>query len=150
MLLKRWEPISSRAPFNGEMDRIRRHMFRPMYQGSRFWGGANDVTLDVYKEGDNLVVRASVPGVKPEEVDVTINEDTLTITGEAKSEKEVKNEDYLHREHRYGSFRRGVGLPHGYDAAKADASYDNGILTVTISRSEESKSKSLKVNVKPS
>ena len=108
------------------------------------------MALDVYKEGENLVIWAAVPGVKPEEVDVTITEDTLTIAGGAKSEKEVKEEDYLHREYRSGSFRRAVGLPHGYDSAKADASYDNGILTVTIPRSEESKAKSLKVNVKPS
>ena len=148
MLLKRREPFRSLTPFDGEMDRIWRHTFRPIYMWPRFWGGNGEVVLDVYKDGENLVVRAAVPGVKPEEVDVTIIEDTLTIAGEAKSEMEVREEDYLHREYRSGSFRRAVALPHGLDATKADASYDNGILTVTIPRSEESKGKSLKVNVK--
>ena len=148
MLVKRWEPFITLGMIDGEMARMWRHGFQPMHMRTRFWGGNSEIALDVYKEGDDLVIRAALPGVKPEEVEVTITEDTLTIAGERKPEKEVKEEDYLHREYRSGSFRRVVALPHGLDAKKADASYENGILTINVPRSEESIGKTLKVNVK--
>ena len=148
MILKRWEPLVELRRMDTEMDRIRRHMFRPTYLWPRFLPRDGQVAIDVYWDADNLVVRAALPGVKPEEAEVTFADSTLTISGEIKLEKEVKEEEYLHRERRSGNFRRVVALPQGLDTERAEASYDNGILTVTIPKTEESKPKSLKINVK--
>ena len=148
VLLKHWEPFAGLRRMDAEMGRMRRHMLRPLYMQPRFSAGDGHVAIDVYQDADNLTVRAALPGVKPEDVDVTITDNILTIKGDSKSEKEVKEEDYLHREYRNGTFRRAVALPHDLNTEKAEASYDNGILTVTIPKSQESKPKSLKLNVK--
>ena len=147
MLLKRWEPFSELRRMEAGMDRLRGHMFRPTYVRQRLWATNGHVGIDVYEHEENLVVRASVPGVKPEELDVTVTEGALTIKGESKFASEVKEEEYLHREHRLGSFERTVALPKELEIGKANATFENGVLTVTIPHSEESKPKSLKINV---
>ena len=150
VLLKRWEPLAELRRMDADMNRVWRHGFRPLYLRPRLDLGDGRVTIDAYWGDNNLVVRATLPGVKAEDVDVTITGDTLTIKGESKSEaKEVKERNYLYRERSTGSFQRAVALPDGLDRGKGDASYDNGILTVTIPRSEESKPKALKISVKP-
>ena len=83
-----------------------------------------------------------------EEVDITITGDTLTIKGETKVKEEVKREDYLHQEHRYGAFTRSVTLPSGLDTDKAGASFEDGILTLTIPKSEQVKPKQIKIKAK--
>ncbi len=148
MLLKRWEPFADIRRADRDIDRFWRHMFRPTYQWPRNWDGNGYLPIDVYNDGDNLVVRAELPGFGLEDVDVTITENTLTIKGEHKVEKEVKEENYLHREHRAGAFRRSITLPRDLDTEKAAATHENGILTVTIPKSEEAKPKTLKVEVK--
>ena len=75
----------------------------------------------MYQETDHLVVRAAMPGVKPEDLEVTVADNALTIRGEAKIENEVKEEKYLHRERRFGSFKRTVALPEGTAAEDASA-----------------------------
>ena len=147
MLLKRWEPFAGLTKMDTDMDRMWRHMFRPHYTWPRLWGVDGHPAVDIYQDADHVVVRAALPGIKPEDMEVTITEDALTIKGERKDEKEVKEENYLHREHRYGAFRRAVALPLGLDAAKAKASYENGILTVTVPKTEGSRPKSLKIDV---
>ena len=148
MLLKRWEPFAGLRRYDSEIDRLWRHPIRALYTRPYYWGGSGQMSVDVYRDGENLVVRASLPGVKPEDVDVSFTDNALTINGESKLEREVKEEEYLYREHRSSSFKRSVALPDGLNTDKADASYDNGVLTVTIPTSEPSKRKSLKVNVK--
>ena len=148
MLLKRWEPFTELHRLDREMDRMRRQTFRPFHTWPHYWHENGRVDIDVYQDADNLVVRATLPGVKPEDAEVTVVDGTLSIKGEAKFEKEIKEAEYLHREHRYGAFHRTVALPRELNAEKAEATYDNGILTVTIPRSEGSKHKPLKINVK--
>ena len=148
MLIRRWQPFGELKSMETELDREWNRAFRPFHARPRFWAVDGRVNIDVFWAGESLTVRASLPGVKPEDVEVIVTDDTLTIKGETKLEKEVKEEEYLHREHRHGAFRRAVALPHNLDTEKADASYENGILTVTIPKVEESKSKSLKINVK--
>lgn len=148
MLLKRWEPFADIRRADRDIDRFWRQMFRPTYHWPRNWDGNGYLPIDVYNDGDNLVVRAELPGVGLEDVDVAITENTLTIKGEHKVEKEVKEENYLHREHRAGAFRRSIALPPDLDTEKAAATHENGILTVTIPKSEEAKPKTLKVEVK--
>jgi HSP20 family protein len=90
----------------------------------------------------------SVPGFKPEDVELTIEGDQLTVRGHTKEEKEVKKEDYLMNERRTSSFVRRVSLPKGLDTDKAEASYDDGVLTVTFPKSKDATAKSIKVKVK--
>ena len=88
--------------------------------------------MDIYQTPNEVVVKAALPGLKPEDVNIDIAGDTLTIKGESKAEQEIKREDYLYREKRYGAFCRSVLLPSGLKADKAEATMEDGILTVTI------------------
>ena len=104
--------------------------------------------IDVYQTENEVVVKATVPGVKPEEVNVNIADNILTIKGETKAEEKIEHEDYLYKEHRYGTFRRSVALPRGLNTEKAEASFENGVLTLTIPKTEEAKPKQIKIKAK--
>jgi HSP20 family protein len=106
------------------------------------------LAVDVYETPDNVVVKTAVPGVKPEEIDITITGDTLTISGATKFEEKVEREDYIRKELRYGSFSRSVNLPSGLNVEKAEATFENGLLTLTIPKAEEAKPKAIKVKAK--
>ena len=147
MLLKRWEPFGDVRRADNELYRFWRRAFPASYflrPTGKYLGQA---AVDVYEEGDNLVVRATLPGVKPEDVDASITDNTLTIEAKSTLDEEVK-EEYIHREHRFGEFRRVVALPRGLETDKAEAVYENGVLTIRVPRAEDVKKKSLKINVK--
>jgi HSP20 family protein len=108
------------------------------------------LAIDMYKDDGNLVVKAEVPGVKPEELEITIKDNVLNIAGETKTEEEVKRENYIRRERRYGSFLRSVVLPAEAESDQAEATFEEGLLTVTIPVAEEAKSDSVKVEIKES
>ena len=148
MLLKRWEPFGGVRRLDGDFDRMWRHAFRPYYMRPISGNEHSPMELDVYQDADSLKVRATIPGIKPEDVDVSITDHTLTIKGETKSEKELTEGEYLHRERYTGAFHRTVNLPNYVDTEKAGASYENGVLTVTLPKREEIKPKALKVEVK--
>jgi HSP20 family protein len=97
-------------------------------EGVSEWAPAVDATT---KDG-NLVIRAELPGVKPEDVDISLHENVLTISGERKAEQEEERGGYYIRERRYGSFSRSFTLPQGTDESKVRARYDNGVLEVTV------------------
>ncbi|MDH7486995.1 MAG: Hsp20/alpha crystallin family protein [Anaerolineae bacterium] len=146
--LVRWEPMRDLVSLREAMDRLFEESF--VQPWGRWFGAAEEgfLPVDVYETKDAVVVEASVPGVKPEDVDVSITGDTLTIKGETKSEKKVERENYIRQERRYGSFCRAVTLPEGLDRDKAEANFENGVLTITFPKSEEVKPKSIKVKVK--
>jgi HSP20 family protein len=129
------------------MDRLFEDSF---VRSSRFWADSEggDVLLDVYQTPNDVVVKASLPGIKPEEVNISITGDVLTIKGEHKEEKEVKEKDYLIKEHRYGSFSRSITIPISVKSDKAEAIFENGILTLTLPKSEEVKPKQIKIKPK--
>ena len=104
--------------------------------------------IDVYHTDNEVVVKATPPGVKPEEVDITITGDTLNVKGETKAEESIEDGDYLYREHRHGTFSRSVTLPHGLNTDKSEANFENGVLTLTIPKSAKVKPKSIKVKAK--
>jgi HSP20 family protein len=89
-----------------------------------------------------------LPGVKPEDVNIDITGDTLTVKGESKAEQEVKREDYLYQERRCGAFSRSVVFPSGLKPDKAEATMEDGVLTLTVPKAEEVKPKSIKVKAK--
>jgi HSP20 family protein len=110
----------------------------------RTWG----LAVDMYETDDHLVVKASVPGVKPEHLDISIQGETLTIKGELKEEHEKKEERYHYRERRYGAFNRILMLPYPIQAGKVEAIFENGVLTLTMPKAEEVKPKVIKVKEK--
>ena len=97
-----------------------------------------------------MVVKASLPGVKPGDINVTIENNVLSISGNTATEEEHKEGNYLMRERRTGSFQRSIRLPDTIDANKAESSYDSGVLTIKLPKTEASKPKQLKVDVKDS
>ncbi|MBI4301999.1 MAG: Hsp20/alpha crystallin family protein [Chloroflexi bacterium] len=146
MSIARWDPFRELATMREAVDRLFEESFlRP----HRHWdGGMTGVPLDMYQTADDVVVKAALPGVRPEDVDISIMGDTLTIRGETNAQEEVKREDYLYQEHRYGAFSRTVNLPGALNTDKAEAIFENGVLTLTIPKAEEAKPKSIKVQVK--
>jgi HSP20 family protein len=146
--LIRWEPFNELVSLRDAMDRL----FEDSFVRPRFgWVTplrAADLAVDMYETKDEVVVKASLSGIKPEEVDVTIMGDTLTIRGESKEENEIKEADYIRKERRYGAFSRSVTLPSGLKSDKADATFENGMLTLKIPKSEEIKPKSIRVKAK--
>jgi HSP20 family protein len=106
--------------------------------------------LDIYEEGENLVVKASIPGLKPEDLKVEVRDDILTITGETKEDKEEKERNYHLREHRATRYERSVMLPNAVKIDKAEAVFENGKLILTLPRSGEVKAKSIPVKASKS
>jgi HSP20 family protein len=144
----RWQPFSDMLALRQAMDRLFDDSFvRPSRLTTAFGEGA-DLPVDMYQTDDSVVVKASVPGIKPEEVEVTITGDTLTIKGETRTEEEVKKDNYFHQEIGYGAFHRSILLPSSLQTDKAEATFDNGILTLTIPKAEETKPKQIKIKPK--
>jgi HSP20 family protein len=123
--LTRWEPFAELADIRSRFDR----MLGELGEGrEREWTPAIDVTRD---NGD-LVVRADVPGIKPEEIKIEVQDDTLTLSGKHEESKEDKEKGYVRRERRFGAFSRSMALPAGVDAGKIKARTKDGVLEVKI------------------
>ena len=146
MTLRRWEPFNELRRMEDVFGRMRPIFLRPNRMVRR-WSEERELPLDIFQTEDNVTVKASVPGIKPEDVEVTVEGNTLTLRGETKAEEETKEENLLLQERRYGSFCRSVTLPTGLDTGKAEASYENGVLTLSIPKRGETKPKSIKVKV---
>jgi HSP20 family protein len=101
--------------------------------------------VDVVEDENAYIVKAAMPGVKPEEVEVTLQNNVLTLKGEAKADKEIKEENYHLRERRYGSFMRSLTLPASVKADMIEAKHEDGVLTVRLPKMEEDKPKKLAI-----
>jgi len=149
MTMQRWEPFKEMMTLRNAMDKLFEDSFvRPtswFFEGE----GRGAVALDMYQTDNDVVVQASLPGFKPEEVEISITGDTLTLKGEHKEEKETKEEDYFFRERRYGSFNRTVTIPVGVKSEKAEATFENGVLTLTLPKAEEAKPKQIRIKARP-
>jgi len=146
--LVRWSPARDMVSLRQAMDQLFAESFlRPDIFGFGE-SPAGALPLDVYETDNDVVVTATVPGVKPEEIEVTVTGDLLTIKGEFKSEEKVEKRNYLRQERRYGSFCRQVGLPAGVDSNKAKATFENGVLTLELPKVEAVKAKTVKVVAK--
>jgi len=137
-----------------EMDRMMAdffgHRMRPWWPER--WFRTNEVevaapAVDVFEEKDDIVVKAELPGMDKENIEVNLADHTLTIKGEKKKEEEVKEENYYRSERSYGTFLRTVELPKDVPAEKVKACFKNGILEVRMPKTEEAKAKDVKVKV---
>ncbi len=126
------------------MDRMLEDAFVMPREGGEGWGGP---AMDVYEEGDDLVVEAHLPGIKPEDVDVSVERGVLTISGKTESEQECKERNYLLREKRSSRFTRSLQLPAMYQADNCRADFENGVLRLVFPKAEEAKPRKINVQV---
>ena len=137
--LTRWEPFAELAELRSRFDRF----FDDWLDGhERAWTPA----IDVVREDDHLVLRADLPGIKPEEVSIEVEDDILKVSGEHRESKEEKDKHYVRRERRYGSFSRSMALPVGVDAKKIKAKTHDGVVEVTIPLPKEAKKEPVRIN----
>lgn len=129
--------------------------FSPASDIDRFFGEAflpfvaqgYTPAVDMYQDNDNLIVEMSLPGINADDVDVSVENDVLTISGETHDKSEVKRENYYRKEMRCGAFSRSVILPFAVKGDKASADYEKGVLRVTLPKAEEAKQKKITVNL---
>jgi len=141
-----WRPFGELSSLRREMDRLWENFFgeKPL---TRMWEREWAPSLDISETRDNFVVKAEVPGIDAKDIDISLTGDVLTIKGEKKQEREEKEEDYHLVERSYGSYSRSVRLPAEVESNKIKASYKNGILNITLPKSEKVKAKEVKIKV---
>lgn len=146
-MLTRWEPFRDMRRIHDMLDRV---MDDSMGGTTQWYEGM--APIDVYQDDDEIVVEASLPGVAPEDVDISVTGDTLTLRGTTKLEREDNNggshRRYSVRERRYTSFARSITLPSSVNADKAQAEIENGILTLHIPKAEEAKPRQISVKAR--
>ena len=125
------------------MDRLLEDAVVAPRQGGTSWGGP---PLDIYEEGDTLVVEAQLPGLKADDIDVNVERGILTISGKTSTEPESKGRNYLVREQHVGQFSRSLQLPAVYTADPSTASYEHGILRLVFPKSEQAKPRRIQLN----
>jgi HSP20 family protein len=143
--ITRWDPFRDLDSIQDELNRLFGRTFsgpekaRPGVMGG--WVPA----LDVYETADEVVVSAELPGLDPKEVEVSVEDSTLTIRGQRQFEQETDEQNYHRIERRYGSFTRSIRLPQTADADKIQARFDKGVLKVEVPKREEAKPKRIEV-----
>lgn len=145
MDLIKWEPFPEFVSLRQAMDRMLEDSFVLPARLDGVLGRSPALPVDVYQTPNEMVIKADLPGAKPEEVEVSITGDTLTIKGESKDETEVKRDGYFLKERRFGSFSRSLTLPPGLNSDSVEAKFENGVLTLTVPKAEEVKPKQIKI-----
>lgn len=143
--LARWEPMREMQTMRSLMDRF---FDEPFFAAPQLWSQRSEtfpLPLDVIEEEGQYIVRASMPGVDPDQVEITLTDNVLTIKGETKAESEKTEANYHVRERHYGSFMRHVTLPATVESEKVEAVHENGVLTLRLPKSEAVKPKKIAV-----
>lgn len=144
MTLTRWSPVSGLAAL--EIDRLNR-MFESAFSGESLSHGAWVPAVDILETaGKDVVVKVDLPAIKREDIKVTVENNVLTIEGERKTEVSEDQQKYHRVERSAGAFRRSFTVPTSVDAARVEAGYQDGVLTVTLPRREESRPRQIQVN----
>lgn len=148
MSITRWKPGNEMPSLRGAMSR--------MFDDSFFWpqdwlatqSGGENIPLDIYEDGDDLVVKATLPGMKPEDLSVEVRENVLSISGETREEDERKGKGYHLKERRFGQVKRQVALPYEVKVEQAKAEFEDGVLTLRLPKTETSMGRKIQVKVK--
>jgi HSP20 family protein len=145
MALMKWEPSEGLTALRREMDRL----FEDFFGGraGSLWERAGEPAVEMSDTKDAVVVKAQVPGMSKENVQVSMTEGALTLKGEMKEEEKKEDKNYHRREFRYGAFTRTIPLPMAVQADKATAQLKDGVLEITIPKSEQTKVKEIPVKV---
>jgi HSP20 family protein len=149
MTLVRWsDPIREFAQFQDRINRALTDTYGRGYDEGLLTTGTWLPPVDIYHNGDHeVVLKAELPDMTREDIDITVDKGTLTIKGDKKASSEVKEEQFHRIERRYGAFSRSFTLPASVDATKVSAEYRNGVLTVRLPLREEAKPRQIKVDV---
>lgn len=139
MAIIRWDPFREMTGMQDQVDRLWRGLLEGRRQES--WLPA----VDVFDTKEAVVLKAELAGMDPEEIEIEVDDNVLTIKGERRFEEKVDEERYYRIERRFGSFQRSLALPQGVRADEIIAAYDDGILTVTVPKAEEEKPKKIEV-----
>jgi HSP20 family protein len=149
-LLTRWEPFREFSTMQDRMNRMNR-LFRESYSPQ---GPEEALTttsyappVDIYEDEHNITLKLEVPGIDEKDINVRIENTTLTVHGERKIEKEEKEENFRRVERQYGEFTRSFTLPSSVDPGQVSARYDKGVLKINLAKKAEAKPKQIKVNV---
>jgi len=145
--LTRWDPAAEIAAMRNLMDRLFEQSFGrfPAFRNGSEDLGPITLALDVIEQPDSYVIKAAIPGVDPKDVDISVEDDVLTIKGEFSHKEEANEQNYLRREIRYGSFERQLRLPPTVDAEKASASFEHGMLRLVLPKKPEARARSIKI-----
>lgn len=147
MAIVRWEPfrdlLANRDPFNRLFNESFSRFFGDDELSTRPWAPA----VDIYETPEDLVLKAELPGVNPNDLEVRVEDSTLYLKGQRKFESEVKEDNYHRIERAYGTFARTFALPNSIQSDKVSAEYKDGVLTLTLPKREEAKPKTIKVAV---
>jgi HSP20 family protein len=139
------EPTGELSRIRNEINRIFQNPFQLLTPGTSFFEGW-EPNIDVYEDKDKVTVRAELPGMKPGDIEATVQGDTLTISGERRQEEEEKEGEIYRAERFFGRFQRVITLPQEVEADKIKASYKDGVLTIECPKSEAGKPKKIQVN----
>lgn len=143
-MLARWDPFQEMMTLRNAVDRLFDASMTPLDSTRPLaWG----LPLDVIENEDAYLVKANLPGIQPDDIEITFTDNVLTIKGEMKSEDEVKEARYHMRERRYGAFSRSITLGDRVNGEKIQASYDSGVLTLSLPKAEEARPK--RIEIKP-
>ncbi len=145
--ITRYDPLGEMVSLRQAMDRL----FEDSFVSPLSWrtiSGGESITpaIDVHETADDVVVTAALPGVKPEDVDITMTGQSLTLKGELKADETVDRDQYLYRERRYGTFTRSLQLPVRVQGEGAEATFSDGVLTLRIPKAEEVKPRQIRIN----
>jgi HSP20 family protein len=145
-VLTRWDPFRELTTLQNRMSRL----FEEQYGSGRedsLTTGAFVPAVDIYEDEHTIQLKLEVPGIEEKDLDVKVENNVLTVSGERKFEKEEKEENFRRVERRYGSFSRSFTLPNSVNAEDVKADYSNGVLKITLGKRAEAKPKQIKVNV---
>ena len=143
-MLTRWDPFQEMLNLRRTVDRLFDNVGSDgEWSQPSMWG----LAVDVVENQDEFIVKASVPGINPDDLDVSYSGDTLTIKGEIKSDEDVNGEQYHLRERRYGTFTRSISLPTKVKGEAIEASYKEGVLNLRLPKAEEVKPKRIAIKV---
>ena len=146
--LIRWEPEREMMTLREAMDRLFDDAFTRPFGLADDWHGSNAPALDMYQTDNDVIVKATLPGMKADDVQINITGEMLSIKGETREKNETGEKNYHIREQRWGAFERNVMLPTSVVSDKAKAEFEDGILTITLPKAEEVKPKLITVKAK--
>ncbi len=146
--LTRWQPMRETMTLRDAMDHLFDEAFTRPWGLADGWRGGGAPSVDMYETENEVVIKAAVPGMKAEDVQISVTGDMLTIKGETKEKSELKDKAYHIREQRWGSFERSLSLPTLVVADKAKAEFEDGMLIVTLPKAEEVKPRTITVKPK--
>ena len=149
-LLTRWDPLrefSAMEERMSRMNRLFRESYRPEGSEEALTSSSFAPPVDIYEDEHNITLKMEVPGIDEKDIDVRIDNNTLTVHGERKLEKEEREENFRRVERQYGSFSRSFTLPSSVDPGQVSADYEKGVLKIQLAKKVEAKPKQIKVNV---